>query len=239
MNNFAWVTLLGNDEYMLPVIGLYQSFQKVKTAYPLIVIAVDTLSKETYDTLNNFGIDFKVFPNVAKNEYERTDFQILTLNKFYAFHLTEYDKIIYLDADIIINQNIDYLFKWQAPAAKWFTIGEPSDRNRVDCVPSELMVLTPGDFTVPEIINKYGYNVIDDHLLKCLYPVDIIAFIGAVLWEDKIYHSHAHLIENPYWIKYDLTIDTIKSFIDNFDIKRMYEEKHRLEDDLSNNNANN
>ena len=33
-----------------------------------------------------------------------------TLNKFHCFNLTEYDKVFFLDADIILFENLDYLF---------------------------------------------------------------------------------------------------------------------------------
>jgi alpha-N-acetylglucosamine transferase len=36
----------------------------------------------------------------------------LTLSKFEIFNLTQFDKIIYLDADIMMLKNIDHLFEY-------------------------------------------------------------------------------------------------------------------------------
>lgn len=124
MEKYAYFTLLNDDSYMDGCLGLYQSFVKTKSKYPFIVlIATDpttgqlSISDKNFKTLNDLGIKTILKPAICASDRittYNTKLGLSTWNKcfdkFYLFLETDFDRIIYLDADILLLQNIDELF---------------------------------------------------------------------------------------------------------------------------------
>lgn len=154
MNNFAYVTLVAREKYLEGVICLYKSL-KDKTAYPLIAMTCD-LSVESVRTLTNMGIICREVEKIdAKNagigdNKPRLDDFRYTYTKLHAFGYTEFEKIIFLDCDLIVVKSIDHLFM------------EVTDRFAAcDCTPyyndifnSGVMVITPDKELFDDLMQK-------------------------------------------------------------------------------------
>lgn len=108
----AYATLLSSDDYLPGVLGLKYSLEISNATYPFFVIVTDNLSKETLNSLKEKKINYYFFPT---RSYKTTNIWSKTINKFYIFFLTQYDKILFLDADIIVLKNIDNLFLNKTP----------------------------------------------------------------------------------------------------------------------------
>ena len=67
--NYTWVTLLATDDYVSGVIGLNYSLLKVKSKYPLLVLAVDTLKKSTFQLLETENIKYTYGEITDENAY--------------------------------------------------------------------------------------------------------------------------------------------------------------------------
>lgn len=113
MQKYAYATLLATDDYINMVLALYYSYKKSQSRYPFIVIATDNLSEETFYILNQENVPFikKPYlefdcPNCSSNAFA------CTRNKFYCWSFTAFQKIMFLDADIIIRKNLDKYFDY-------------------------------------------------------------------------------------------------------------------------------
>lgn len=129
--NYAWVTLLATDNFIQGVILLNNSLKKVKTKYPLLVIATNNLKKETFLLLEKEGISYKVFPYISffcdgdrnmrfwagKVDQTENVWWNCTFSKIYMFLFTDFEKVCFLDADIEMIKNCDYYFNFPTPAA--------------------------------------------------------------------------------------------------------------------------
>lgn len=115
MNNYTYATLLSTDDYVYGVIGLYNSLQEVNTKYPFICIATSNLQQETLDLLAENGIDYIIKPHL---DFMFESCYQTTLNKVYVWDL-DYDKVLYLDGDLRITENIDYFFDYSTPIFKY------------------------------------------------------------------------------------------------------------------------
>lgn len=113
----AYVTVLTGGSYEEGVLGLWGSLQRMHSAYPLVVLISDNVSREVIDRLKKL-MEVKVLNDdiqiseetKAKNKgffekWNRTFFKLKVAS------LIEYSKIVLLDADMVIKKNIDHLFE--------------------------------------------------------------------------------------------------------------------------------
>ena len=103
-----YVCVLSTDNYLDGVLVLNENLKKVKSKYDLVCLVNNKISKETRDILSYFGIKYKITEPVDFNCGE--GYWKYTFDKINIFSLTEYKKIVYLDCDMYIKQNIDSLF---------------------------------------------------------------------------------------------------------------------------------
>lgn len=118
--NYSYVTLLSNDSYLFGVILLNKSLKDTNAQYPLVVLATTDVSKPVLNILEQLGLKYKTVEPIQSDEmlqYNMTINNIFAktwyscLTKFELFNMIEYEKIVYLDADILVLKNLDHLFK--------------------------------------------------------------------------------------------------------------------------------
>lgn len=103
----AWVTLVTSEDFLKGAILLQENLKKVKSIYPLIVIITDNIQQPIE------GIDnFIIYPYI---EFTKKSYYSCTKNKFYIYKLIQYDKLIFLDADIEFLENCDHYFEYEIP----------------------------------------------------------------------------------------------------------------------------
>lgn len=115
-NQYAYMTVLSTDSYIPGVIKLYKSLKATNTVYQFICVCSRNIAKTSIESLNKRGIkciklDVCAVDNIALLEND-TSFSHwkYTYDKLLLFGLTDYKKIVYLDSDMMILENIDDLF---------------------------------------------------------------------------------------------------------------------------------
>lgn len=118
---YSYITLLTNDSYSYGVVLLVDSMQKVNTQYPLLVLVTKNVSLATLELLNQLQVKYEVIDTIQLPdhiyEHNRQINPPLAstwkncLTKFHIFNKTEFDKVVFLDADILILKNLDHLFE--------------------------------------------------------------------------------------------------------------------------------
>lgn len=144
-NHCSYVTLLSSDEYYRGVVMLFWSLKRVKSKYPLIVLCSDGLSNGVINALQKQRLQFLILKDHWKNTaqfnneagYEHWG---NTFDKLFIWTLTQFDKIVYIDSDMQVVRNIDYLFeKPHLAAVKADEWNEPG----IKMLNSGLMVIEP------------------------------------------------------------------------------------------------
>lgn len=181
----SYVTLLTNDSYVYGVILLAESLKQVKAKYPLHVLIIDEVSAPTIEILNQLDVTYEKVEVIPTPEriYEHN----LEYNKgiaatwrncwtkFKIFSLTQFDKIVFLDADIMICQNIDKLFKMTKGTAaldgEYFGLWQDWPHFNAGC-----MVIEPSEEEYNKILNFANnledlpdYIVADQEILNLYY----------------------------------------------------------------------
>ncbi|KAF2748587.1 glycosyltransferase family 8 protein [Sporormia fimetaria CBS 119925] len=110
----VWTTLLTNTSYLTGALTLDYSLKKHKSRYPLVVLYTDTFSAEGLDELRIRGIPTKrvkyLLPNVHK-DYTNDPRFYDCWTKLTPFSLAEYDRVVQLDSDMLVLQNMDELME--------------------------------------------------------------------------------------------------------------------------------
>ena len=116
MLKYCYCTLADTPFFLKEVFALIQSLINVNSQYPLIVMIPEKTIAE--EELNNFSsaikqcnLNIKIIkiPFLLFNQRLNYCYNS-TINKFWSFALLDYDKILFIDADMIITKNIDNIF---------------------------------------------------------------------------------------------------------------------------------
>ncbi|GLJ23676.1 hypothetical protein SUGI_0448360 [Cryptomeria japonica] len=110
----AYVTFLaGSGDYVKGVVGLAKGLRKVNSLYPLVVAVLPDVPDEHRLQLRNQGcIVREIEPiNPPENQVQfAMAYYVLNYSKLRIWEFEEFSKMVYLDADIQVFDNIDNLF---------------------------------------------------------------------------------------------------------------------------------
>lgn len=120
MDNYAYITLLSTEDYLPAVLILNQNLKNVQSKYPLVVAVTENIINHVESYLIQEHIIYRVIPFMeyspaTQERWMRNVGSAYTLNiasKFALFKLYEFDKLVYIDSDILIYKNIDDLFNY-------------------------------------------------------------------------------------------------------------------------------
>lgn len=114
-----YVCVLATNNYLDGCLVLNENLKHINSEYGLLCLINEEITQETRDTLDYFNIEYK---EIKKINYD-VDFEGYiqpyfknTFDKLSVFSLTEYEKIVYLDLDLLILENIDDLFAYNGLA---------------------------------------------------------------------------------------------------------------------------
>ena len=108
----VWTTLITNTKYLSGLLTLEYSLKKAGSQYPLVALTTKTFPAEGYAALEKRGIRSKeipyLLPSVPK-EYTNDPRFYDCWSKLVPFSLTEYDRVVQLDSDMMALKNMDEL----------------------------------------------------------------------------------------------------------------------------------
>jgi len=154
-----FATLLLTDNYVTTVLKLDCSLKKVGSTRPLVVFYTTELSKESLLRLHSSGIQTQPIEPLKYPNHHAPRF-VINWTKLRLWTMEMYSKILYLDGDMFVLQNIDHLF--DLPTS--FAITVDSDRNYMKkCTPmgmnqAGLFVMEPCQDVFNDMIMKLDKN---------------------------------------------------------------------------------
>lgn len=110
----GYVTFLaGNGDYIKGVVGLAKGLRKVNSRYPLVVAVLPDVPADHRRVLESQGCIVKeiepVYPPENQTQFAMA-YYVINYSKLRIWEFVEYGKMIYLDGDIQVFENIDHLF---------------------------------------------------------------------------------------------------------------------------------
>ncbi|KAH7883276.1 glycosyltransferase family 8 protein [Phlebopus sp. FC_14] len=120
MDRKAYVTLLTKASYLPGVLVLEHTLRSVDSRYPLVVMVTPALTQDVRDILTRRGISMVDIASLQPPEGLHTlpshDARFAdTWTKLRAFELVDYDRVVLLDADMIVMRKMDELMELSLP----------------------------------------------------------------------------------------------------------------------------
>jgi inositol 3-alpha-galactosyltransferase len=120
-HNYAYCTLITRSSYLAGVLILAHTLAKYKSSYPLIVLYTDTLPASSVRALELEAPHSNLILHHVEALLPRENVHVhliaerfadtwTKLRVFELYKLDNYDKICYLDADMILRRNMDHIF---------------------------------------------------------------------------------------------------------------------------------
>ncbi|PYH80810.1 glycosyl transferase family protein [Aspergillus uvarum CBS 121591] len=110
----VWTTLITNTAYLPGLLTLEYSLRKVSSKYPLVVLYTDSFPDEGHAALDARGILKQrvpyLLPSVPKEYVNDVRFYDCW-SKLTPFSLVEYERVVQLDSDMLVRQNMDELME--------------------------------------------------------------------------------------------------------------------------------
>lgn len=109
----AYITLLSTLDYLPGVLVLHASLRQVDAAYPLQVAVSTSIPAHVDTLLQQKGMAVIRLPasiDIPAVFQEKSGHWSHTFDKLHLFGLTAFEKLVYLDSDMMVLANIDELF---------------------------------------------------------------------------------------------------------------------------------
>lgn len=156
MSRCAWITLATNDAYSLGALVVAYSLKRVSTIHQLAVLITPGVSQAMRDRLGRV-FDVVKCVNVLDSQdsanlavLKRPELGI-TFTKLHCWNMTQFDKCVFLDADVLVLKNCDELFERDELSAS-------PDVGWPDCFNSGVFVFKPSIETYGKLIKFASEN---------------------------------------------------------------------------------
>lgn len=135
LSKYAYVSLLMRDGpgYIPGLIALNNSLAKSKTPYDFVLMITPDIDREVVSPYCTRIVEIEEInaPTINLKSEKQTamygSWISSSFSKFACLSLVEYDKVLFLDLDVIVLENMDSLFELNAPAG---TFGWPTEKEK-------------------------------------------------------------------------------------------------------------
>lgn len=108
---YAYVTALTNAKYFPGVFALMRGLESVGAAHDLVVLVPEDRLLDLAPRLHRWGLRVLSAPRLeVRNSEDGEHYWDDTFFKVRAAGLTDYDKLVLLDSDMLVLKNLDHLF---------------------------------------------------------------------------------------------------------------------------------
>ncbi|KAJ9180226.1 hypothetical protein P3X46_008498 [Hevea brasiliensis] len=142
----AYVTVLHSSEaYVCGAIALAQSIIQTKSTKDLVLLHDSSITSKSLRGLRAAGWKTRLIEPIRSPSARRGSYNEWNYSKLRVWQLTDYDKVIFIDADIIVLKNLDKFFVYPQLSA--------SANDKV-LFNSGIMVIEPSKCTFEDLMSK-------------------------------------------------------------------------------------
>ena len=139
---FAYVTLVTSDDFVLGAQLLAYSLRKQQCKEPLLCIVTPNLTPHSLQLLTASSYTLLlVHPLPCPFRSHVSSWSAVGLTKLRIFSLTRYSRLLYIDADCLVLQNLDHLFR--TPHSPTFPFAAAPDISPPDRFNAGVLLLAP------------------------------------------------------------------------------------------------
>ncbi|KAF8092654.1 hypothetical protein N665_0407s0031 [Sinapis alba] len=136
---------MGFSDYVCGAIAAAQSIRMSGSTRDLVILVDDSITEHHRTGLESAGWKIQTFQRIRNPKAKPNAYNEWNYSKFRLWQLSEYDKIIFVDADMLILRNIDFLFEFPEISATG---------NDGTLFNSGLMVVEPSNVTFNLLMDR-------------------------------------------------------------------------------------
>lgn len=178
----AYVTLLSNESYLNGVLALSKSLKSCKSAYPLFCLISANLQLASYERIKArldradvkcIRLEKVAAPENINNDKDYSHWNY-TFDKLYVWEQIQFEKIVYLDCDMVVVKNIDHIFQCDNITSVCAGNEYPGN-EQWDGLNSGLMVLEPDKSVCNKLVGLVG-ELVKQNKDKSIGDQDVINY---------------------------------------------------------------
>lgn len=170
MHTYAWITYVNNDEYLNAARVLYYNLRELQTKYKLVIMVPEGHQLELFE---GDGIEFIDIPDLQQSSSAHASERYrFCINKIFLWTLVQYDKLCWLDVDLLLLHNIDELFDLEmgsnaiiaAPGCTCNSLNNPKFHTLPSKCPfnnAENIYMNAGVFITKPCMRTYEYLALE------------------------------------------------------------------------------
>lgn len=194
---YAYASILYSDSYVIPLLTLGQAINNTGSTADRVAMYTSDVSPRTVQVLEQFG--WRTVPTQVLTSTINTPLYsryAKTFTKIRMWELVDYEKVIYMDADVIVLQNMDHLFECPYFCA-------PVDQMPTKGFCAGTMVLTPSMDTANALIKAMEEphpedQLADQDLFNRFFPVSKMSH-EQLLSQKVSFQTAVYLLFNFYY----------------------------------------
>lgn len=109
MKKYLYTTLVTNEKFLNGLLYFYEFWKRTNSKYEFIAMVTNNLTEEQLKKINHIPYKIIQYYTIENDEYHARYSD--TINKIQIFDFIEYDRICFIDTDIILFENLDYLLE--------------------------------------------------------------------------------------------------------------------------------
>lgn len=201
MNN-AYISYTCSDSFVPGVIALYNSLRESNCNNDFLVMVTDDVSAEARQTLSSKNLQVvevdKVYYNGKHKDkildrYGKKDESWKMFTKLNIWKQTNYDKLIYLDADVIVLNNIDELFDVNELGA----VQGGSRMLNYDGIEAGVLVFEPSEETYDNLTDALEEDVYNIKMSDQSFLNDYFSRMNKIQYINERYNRMYKKNNNP------------------------------------------
>lgn len=212
----VYLTLLSNRSYLEGVLVLNNSLKRTGAKYPLYCMLSLDVDTDVCEVLNKSGIEcIRLQKKVLEGEVSSNTKQLgwdysnwnYTFDKIMMWSLSQFEKVVFLDSDMLVVKNIDHLFECPSFTASLAGVMYPGNKG-ISILNSGLIVFVPNPSIVKEMLSiaqimipqmqRENKPLGDQDIINAFFP-DWYNHKELIL--DDGYNLYAHYLQ--YYCRYE------------------------------------
>ena len=193
----AYVCYMANDRDLKGVLIVNYKLKQLNSKYNLVCLVTKLVSEESLSTLKRFNIspiniNFNAILEEFNIEKEKIDylFSKFYFGKLFIFLISQFEKLVYLDTDLLIVKNIDHLFERNL------------DNNTIEMTCDTLMRQAQnGKYNIIKTTDTFNSGVIIFESNQELFKKICKLLKKTSLEKIKIWHSDQTIFNDMYKLK--------------------------------------
>ena len=212
MEKYLYTTLVTNEKFLNGLLYFYKFWKRTNSKYEFIAMVTNNLTEEQLKKINHIPYKIIQYYTIKNDEYHARYSD--TINKIQIFDFIEYDRICFINTDIILFENLDYLLE---NFDDNFEFCSSLNKGR-DLFRGEVFVIKPKkNFCSYLLEQDWVFQQYDDeNIFSKLFREEYLEYNFEYL-NHKIWHDIGGI---KYWelIKYNYKIFTLLpyNYIKNF-----------------------